>query len=449
MKLPTIHQASEDLRDYRVSSVELVEGCLATIDQFEQEVHAWVVVDAEGAREAAAVRDRELKSGQVRGPLHGIPIGIKDIIDVAGLPTLAGSPLRENRPAEHDATVVQRLVEAGAVILGKTATTEWASFDPPPTFNPWNTDRTPGGSSSGSAAAMALGMCLAAIGSQTGGSISRPASYCGVAGCKPTYGRVSTAGVVPLSYHLDHVGPMARSVQDLAIVLTAIAGPDTNDPWAATKAAGDLGTQISDTSAPRLGVLRGFFEEYADDDVQASMKQVVDKLSAAGAELEEASLPPSFEEFLYHHRMIMAVEAAEYHRERFPAHREQFGPEFARLLQEGCETDVRDYAAALAHQRLFQFEFGQLLEQFDALICPATTSPAPSRETTGDPRFNSPWSYAATPTVVLPIGLASDGLPLGMQLIASPWHEAGLFATSSWCEEGIGFNQIPPMLAKG
>lgn len=448
MKLPTIHEASENIRDYRISSLELVEQCLDTIEQFEPQMNAWVMVDADGAREAATIRDRELKSGQVRGPLHGIPIGIKDIVDVAGLPTLAGSPLRDKRPAEQDATVVQRLVEAGAVVLGKTVTTEWACFDPPPTSNPWNLDRTPGGSSSGSAAAVALGMCIAAIGSQTGGSISRPASYCGVAGCKPTHGRVSTAGVVPLSYHLDHVGPIARSVQDLALVLSAIAGPDARDPWAATNEAGDLGIQLNQTTAPRLGILRGFFEEHADDDVRASMKQVVEKLGAAGADLEEATLPPSFDEFLQNHRTIMAVEAADYHRDSFPSHRKQFSPEMARLLQEGCETDVRDYAEALAHQRVFQFELGQLLDQFDALICPATTSPAPPRETTGDPRFNSPWSYAGVPTVSLPVELASDGLPLGIQLVAGPWHEARLFATASWCEEEIGFNQIPPMLTK-
>lgn len=448
MKPITIQEASDSLRDYRMSSIELVEQCLNTIEQFEPEVNAWVLIDADGAREEAAVRDRELKSGQVRGPLHGIPIGIKDIVDVEGLPTLAGSSLRDNRAAEQNATVVQRLVDAGAVILGKTVTTEWASFDPSPTRNPWNVDRTPGGSSSGSAVAVALGMCIAAIGSQTGGSISRPASYCGVAGCKATHGRVSTAGVIPLSYHLDHVGPIARSVQDLAIVLSAIAGPDASDPWATTKEAGDLGTQMNQTTSPRLGVLRGFFEEYADADARASMKQVVEKLSAAGADLEEAPLPLSFEEFLGNHRMVMAVEAAEYHRDRFPAQHKQFGPEIGRLLREGCETDVRDYAAALAHQRLFQYQFGQLLDQFDALICPATTSPAPPLETTGDPRFNSPWSYAGFPTVVLPTDLASDGLPLGIQLIAGPWHEARLFDTAAWCENEIGFNQIPPMLAK-
>ncbi len=447
MNPTTILEASNHMRDGRLTSVELVERCLAAIEQFDQEIKAWVVVDADGARETAAARDRERTSGQLRGPLHGIPLAIKDIVDVAGFPTLAGSPLREGHCAQHDATVVQRLREAGAVILGKTVTTEWASFDPPPTCNPWNTERTPGGSSSGSAAAVALGMCLAAIGSQTGGSISRPAAYCGVAGCKPTHGRVSTTGVVPVSYHLDHVGPIARCAGDLAIMLQAIAGPDPLDPWTAQHAVSDFTAQVNPAQPPRLGILGEFFHEHADDEARRVTEHTIKKLQAAGATAEEVRLPNSFDRVPANHRMVMAVEAAEYHRDRFPAEREQFGTEIGRLLADGCETDVRDYAAALAHRRLFQHELRAPLDQFDALICPATTSPAPTVDTTGDPRFNSPWSYAGVPTVSLTCDLASDGLPLGIQLVGAPWQEARLLSVAAWCEARIDFDRIPPMLA--
>lgn len=449
MSIITIPEASNQLRDYRMSSIDLVEQCLDTIDKHEDSLKAWVVVDADNARQEAAARDRELKSGQLRGPLHGIPVGIKDIIDVQGLPTLAGSPLRERVPAEHDATVVQRLREAGAVILGKTATTQWAAFDPPPTRNPWNLEHTPGGSSSGSAAAVAIGMCLASLGSQTGGSISRPASYCGVAGCKPTFGRVSRTGVVPVSSHLDHMGPIARSAHDLAIMLQAIAGPDASDPWCARRDAPDVINQIDHAAPPRLGILGEFFHEHADQEVRDSISNTVEKLQSAGAQTVDASLPSDFDTFTAHHLLVMEVEAAEYHRDRFPAQREHFGPAIAQLLEEGNKADTRDYAAALNHRRSFTRDLIEVLAPFDALICPTTTTPAPTPETTGDPRFNSPWSYAGLPTVTIPCQLSSAGLPLGIQLIGPPWSEAQLLSVAAWCESKIGFDHTPLMVANG
>src|SRR5437762_8023655 len=216
---PTLHAAAEDIRVGRRSPVEVLEACLERLDRYEPHVRAWVLVDRDGARAEAGRLTRELRRGHHRGPLHGIPVGVKDIFDVFDWPTAAGSRLWRQSVARHDATAVRRLRQAGAVLLGKTVTTQYASFDPPPTRNPWQRERTPGGSSSGSAAAMACGMCLGALGSQTGGSITRPASYCGVLGCKPTFGRVSTDGVVPLAASMDHVGPIAGCVRDLAILL--------------------------------------------------------------------------------------------------------------------------------------------------------------------------------------------------------------------------------------
>src|SRR6266478_5368146 len=230
-----IHQAADEIRQGRLSPTELLDPCLAQIDRHEPRVRAWVFVDRESARAQCEQLTQELSRGQNRGPLHGIPLGIKDIYDVFDWPTAAGSRLWAQSIARRDATVVERLRQAGAVFIGKTVTTQYASFDPPPTRNPWHPGRTPGGSSSGSAAALACGMCLGALGSQTGGSITRPASYCGVAGCKPSYGRVSASGIVPLAPSMDHPGPIARSVRDLAILLQAIAGSDPLDPDCASQ----------------------------------------------------------------------------------------------------------------------------------------------------------------------------------------------------------------------
>jgi len=447
-QLPTIHSAGSELRTGRLTSLDLVEACLARIDRFDSRVRAWVSVDAEGAREQARRLDRELQAGQRRGPLHGIPVGIKDIVDVAGWPTLAGSSLRRGHVATNDATIVARLRAAGAVILGKTVTTEFASFDPPPTRNPWNLDRTPAGSSSGSAAAVALGMCVAAVGSQTGGSITRPAAYCGVAGCKPSYGRVSLSGIVPLAFHLDHPGPIARDVADLAIMLSALAGYDAGDPASADRPAADYTAEPAREEAPSLALLTGFFADAASVDVRQSVSAAVARLRAAGARVVEVAPPVSFAEVIANHRRIMAVEAAAYHRGNYPARRSEYGRQLAALLDEALATSALDYAEALAHRERFTRDIEAVVAGYDALVTPATTTTAPTPETTGDPRFNAPWSYVGLPTVCFPCGVAPDGLPVGWQLIGGRWREGPLLSTAQWCEREIGFSATPPLLAE-
>src|SRR5947209_9423911 len=252
MKFATLHAAAEAIGRGLVTPVDLLEACLAAIDRLEPQVSAWVFVDRDRARADAERLADELRRGQRRGPLHGIPLAVKDIFDVFDWPTGCGSRLWAQSVARRDATAVERLRRAGAVFLGKTVTTAYASFDPPVTRNPWDRSRTPGGSSSGSAAAVACGMCLAALASQTGGSVTRPASYCGVAGCKPTYGRVSADGVLPLAASLDHGGGMGKCVDDLKEVLRVIGDNDRGDAGPAPR-----GNTI------RLGRLRGPFEERA------------------------------------------------------------------------------------------------------------------------------------------------------------------------------------------
>ncbi|MGD9722419.1 MAG: amidase [Pirellulales bacterium] len=444
----SIAAAAQAIRARQTTPQALLEKCLAAIDRHEPAVHAWVAVDRTGAHRAADEAARELAAGRDRGPLHGIPLGIKDIVDVAGLPTRAGSPLTSPEPAAADATVVSRLREAGAVILGKTMTTEFACFDPSPTRNPWNLAHTPGGSSSGSAAAVSLGMCFAAIGSQTGGSITRPASYCGIAGCKPTFGRTSRAGVLPVSFHLDHVGTMAGTAADCGLLLAAIAGRDEHD--AASSPRPRLGAMRAIAAAvapPRLGIIWPYFFEQCDGEVAERTRAAVHSLAAGGATLVELPLPRGWDRVHELHRRIYFAEAADVHRRMFGAPRPGYSPTMAALLEEGFATSLADYQEALRQQVGFRHEMAALLAAVDSLVTPATPTAAPADlTTTGDPQFNSPWSYAGVPTVSIPCALTAAGMPLAMQVVGLPWSEEQLLSVAAWCEEVLAFDALPPMV---
>ena len=427
----TIRDAAAALRGGKLTCAELLEACLARIDQHDARIRAWVVVDRDGARQAAARADAERKAGLDRGPLHGIPVGVKDIIDVFDLPTACGSALWQNSIARRDAPCVARLREAGAVIVGKTATTQYASFDPAPTRNPWHPDRTPGGSSSGSAAAVAMGMCLAALASQTGGSITRPASFCGVSSVKPTYGRVSTDGVLPLAPSMDHVGAMANCVEDLEVVLNAISYP------------GSYSAPRCNEPVPVLGISRGFFQRYADDSVNRMMATVRETLTKQGVEFVDIDLPTSFEEVIPRHATIMAAEAAAYHRERLARHPDDYRPNITRLVREGVACPAPEYARSKAHQMRLTEDMQSTLRVVEALLCPATTRSAPDAATTGDPMFNSPWSYTGMPVVSLPVML-DGGLPLCVQLVGPHGAESQLFAVAAWCARSLPGVGSPP-----
>jgi Asp-tRNA(Asn)/Glu-tRNA(Gln) amidotransferase A subunit family amidase len=436
---PTIAQASESIQKRKRTCVEVLQECLNRVDLCEPRVHAWVIVDRDGAMRQAIERDAEIAAGNWRGSLHGIPIGIKDIVDVASFPTSAGSPLLKDNMAQADATIVTRLRQAGAVIVGKTVTTQFASFDPPVTRNPWNLDRTPGGSSSGSAAAVACSMCLGAIGSQTGGSITRPAAFCGVAGCKPTFGRVSTVGVLPLAPSMDHPGPIARTVRDLAIVLDAIAGPDDRDslcsPQVYLPIAGQLSRPID--RPPRIGVLRGLFWELAEPAARDSITRTCDRFTASGAVVRDVALPTSFSDVIRSHMVIMSVEAAAEHESRFREHSQSYSPKIRGLIEAGLRSSATDYARAKKHQRELSHEILRCFGDADVLITPAALGPAPDVSTTGDPAFNSPWSFTGLPTVSIPIGGEPGTLPVAIQFIGAPFQELALFRAAGWCEEKI------------
>ena len=511
------------LRAGDLGPVELVEECLKRIQASESEVGAWVEIDAENAKRTAA-RQAALSREEARGlPLLGIPIGIKDIIDVAGLPTRAGSALRAGHRAECDAPIVKILRDLGAIILGKTETTQFACQDPARTRNPWNLERSPGGSSAGSAAAVASGMCLAALGTQTGGSITRPASFCGVASFKGAWGAWPLEGIVPVSAHLDHVGPMARSVADLALLWTLVemrlhperaadlarrseaivAGewrpqvrslgdsamrnrgcPDQRrgrtgnsfvpDEWRPqARSLGDSAArnrgrpdqrrgrtgnsfvQRHGWAPPRLAVIEEYFFEESEASALDAFKACIARLEEAGAAIERLALPASFAGMPASHRMVMAVEAAQVHREDFAARPETYRPGITRLIEEGLSASAVDYRAARVQQQRFAADLAAALDAPAVpvgqaapaglagpviALSPATVSSAPplAEQSTGDPRFNSVWSFSGLSTCGVPACLDADGLPLGLQL-GTARESLALFQAAAWCEAVLAF----------
>ncbi len=435
---PDILSAAAGLRRRELRPRDLVDQCLERIRRFDREVQAWVRVDEEGAYREADRLGSLLAAGEDLGPLHGIPVGVKDIIDVKGLPTEAGSPLLKGRVADEDAAVVACLRRAGAIILGKTVTTEFACFDSSPTRNPWNLAHTPGGSSSGSAAAVAMHMCFAAVGSQTGGSLTRPAAYCGVAGLKPTFGLLDLTGVVPISSHLDHLGVIAHRTSDLWAALVAMRPSQQSvPPWAAKN------------QPPRLHVFEQFFLEQADEAVRRVTDTAFEKLAQAGGEFSRLALPRAFAPVHLMHHFLMAVDAADNHCETFSQHATAYRPKVAALIGEGLATMALDYARALRHQAIFRRELDAVLGTDRIAVTPATPTAAPATlDSTGDPSFNSPWSHAGLPTVTIPCGLTPERLPCGLQFIGPAHCEAELLSVVAWCEAVLGFKAQPPLLDK-
>jgi aspartyl-tRNA(Asn)/glutamyl-tRNA(Gln) amidotransferase subunit A len=403
------------------SCLDVLEACLACIEDWEPRIHAWAFLDIEGARERA----RELDAGRSRGLLFGVPVGVKDIYDVRGMPTGCGSPTGADRIAEVDAPLVARLREAGAIIVGKTVTTPYAWIDPPPTRNPWDTDRTPGGSSSGSAAALACGMVLGALGSQTGGSITRPAAYCGVAGMKPTHGRLPLDGILPLSPTLDHPGPMARTVADLEPLWQVLSGPDVRD-----------GLAYPDGTPIRLGRLRGPFDEHADPAMRAALDEWLARIACDEIKVIDVPLAFDFDAVISSHRTILAAEAGSFHERRLAERPDAYPPQIRALIEEGLTLPASSYVRARQHCEATRTERSNWFADIDAFVTPAALGMAPDPTTTGSPLFHSPWSFAGLPTVTFPIGL-EDGLPLGLQLIGKPFMEWDLLRIARRCAEAI------------
>jgi len=429
----------------KLSPVILMESLLKRIDLLELSLQAWVTIDRQRLFQEARCCQEEILKGKIRGPLHGIPIGVKDIFYTSGMKTTGGSKIFENFIPNYDATVVARLKGAGAIVLGKTATTEFAFGDPAPTRNPWNREHTPGGSSSGSAAAVATGMCPAALGSQTGGSVLRPAAYCGIVGFKPTYGRISRYGVFPLSWTLDHVGFLTRSVEDAAILFGILSGQDPADPNTSLEPVPDFkGSLKSSRKPPRIGIVREFYRENSEEQVWKHTAETLNKLKRAGGEVREVKMPASFSAVQDVHRIIMRVEAAAFHEKLFERHRGQYRPKIRELVEIGLLIPGVDYLRAQKIKRLFRREMDKVMEQYDCLLTPATSSAPPKGlSSTGDPWFQVPWSLSGLPSISIPTGLNGEGLPLGIQLVGEAYAEGKLFAAARWCEKALNVHLSP------
>ncbi|MCK4830525.1 hypothetical protein KA005_83175, partial [bacterium] len=340
----TIRDAVIAIKEGNLSCVELLNSCLERIDKLDSEIKAWALVDLEGAQKEARRLDKELSKAKQSRPLYGIPVGVKDIFYTAGLRTEAGSPLWAGFVPSYDAAAVVRLKEAGAIVLGKTYTTEFAHADPAPTRNPWNTTRTPGGSSSGSAAAVAARMCPLALGSQTVGSTLRPASYTGIVGFKPEHGRISTYGVMPMSWTMDHVGIFTRNVEDVALVLQVMAGYDSRDPRSINQPVPDYLSSIGDMQKPHLGLVRQYFFEHAEDEMKYHTEQVAKRLSQAGADVEEVTLPASIFNVSETRVTILGVEDYTYQQEMFESNKDRYSVSVRGLLDEGSNVSAVEYA---------------------------------------------------------------------------------------------------------
>ena len=442
----TLAEAAEQMRGRELSSVALAESLLVRIEQLEPTLRAWVTIDREEVLSEAEQRDMELEEGKPRGPLHGIPVGLKDIYYTAGMKTTACSKIYADFVPSYDATSVARLKSAGAIVLGKAVTTEFATADPSPTRNPWNLAHTPGGSSSGSSVAVATRMCPAALGSQTGGSTCRPASYNGIVGLKATYGRISRYGVVPVSWSLDTVGILVRTVEDAAIMLGVMAGHDPHDPSSSTEAVPDYREGLETWEGPpRIGLVREFFMERCDDEVRKHTDDAVQRLSRAGATVEEMTLPANFATCFAAHRIVMNVECAAFHEEFFKERADNYGPKLRNIIEAGMLVPGVRYMQAQRMRRRFRDEMVSLAANVDVLLTPTTPTPAPrDLSTTGDPVFQSPWTSAGLPTITIPSGVSQSGLPLGIQLAGTPFGEARLLAVARWCEAALGVELVPP-----
>ncbi|HEX9673740.1 MAG TPA: amidase [Burkholderiales bacterium] len=424
--------AAQTLRDGAISSEQLVEACLARVRQVDANVQAWAFLDPEHALAQARALDERRKEGASLGPLHGVPVGIKDIFDTADMPTEDGTVLHAGRTPATDAAAVARLRAAGAVIMGKTVTTELATYAPGKTRNPHNAEHTPGGSSSGSAAAVACGMVPLALGSQTNGSVIRPAAYCGVYGFKPTHGLISRHGVLKLSRALDHAGVFARTIEDIALACEELAGFDERDPDTRMRARIPFLRIAAEEPPfpPRLAFVKTPLWDRTEPDTREAFAELVAQL---GDRVEEFVLPESAREALEWHRTIMEAEMAANLVVEYDRGRDQLSDSLRAQLERGRKHTAFDYQAALARVPLLNEGFAELFERYDAIVTPATAGTAPKGlASTGDPAFCTLWTLCGMPALSLPLMQGANGLPLGLQLIGPRHDDARLLRTARW-----------------
>ena len=444
-----------------ISSAELTAAMLARIEKLNGSLHAYVTVLGESALAEATEADAELARGETRGPLHGVPVAVKDLMAMTGVRTSAGMPILKDRITDHDATVVTRLRAAGAVILGKLELTEgaYAAHHPDITdpVNPWNADFWPGVSSSGSGVATAGGLCFGSLGTDTGGSIRFPSLACGVVGLKPTWGRVSRHGVFPLSETLDHIGPMTRHVGDAAAMLGALAGVDDQDPTSLNANVPDyLGGLADGVRGVKIGVDEQFNSLDVDASVAEALNTVINVLRGEGAEIVPISVPPH-DAVVDSWLPICAAEAALAHHETYPALADEYGPVTGDLLAAGVAFSAADYARATIIRRNFSGQLARLFDDVDLIAAPAMVVPPPRLDEMdnllGAPgalerliRVTSPFDHSGSPTLSLPCGFTDAGAPLGFQLIGRHLDEGLLLLAGHAFERATVWNARHPDL---
>lgn len=422
------------IRRREITATEAVQAALSRMIAWEPAIRAWEYIAGERALAEAAEIDQRLAGGEMLGPLAGVPVGVKDIIDVAGMPTTNGVP--RSRLAERDAFAVAKLRAAGAIVVGKTATAPFAFVDPPPTRNPYQLDRTPGGSSSGSGAAVGARVVPAALGTQTAGSVLRPASYCGAVGFKPSFGWTGRSGITPLAPSLDHVGVICRSVRDASVLFTVMAGIDPADP-ASRPISVDL--PVETEAPPRLAVAEEMFER-CDEETAAHIRSILHDLNGEGAVTEPVDLP--IHQMASVQRVIMWAEAAAVHRDLTHFADGLPTPRLRDNVRVGAVIPAELLLRADRLRRRQRLTVEHTLRGFDALIMPTTTTPAGSPATTGDRSSLAPWSLIGTPAITIPSGLSCDGLPLGVQLVGRFGGDARLLRVAAWVERRL--KPIPP-----
>ena len=425
-------EAAAAMRAGEITSEELVRACLERIAAIEDGIGAWAYLDADHALKQACEADRIQQDGQTLGPLHGIPVGVKDIFDTGDMPTEDGTVLHAGRQPQEDATAVALLREAGAVILGKTVTTELAVYAPGKTRNPHDLERTPGGSSSGSAAAVAAGMVPLAIGTQTNGSVIRPASYCGVYGYKPSYGRISRHRVLQQSRPLDQVGVFARTIEDAALIAESIMAFDERDPDTQMRARPKLVETLAAEPPfnPRLAFVKTPVWDQAETDTKEAVSELVAHL---GENVGEVDLSDLFNGAVEQHRTIMEADLARSFEQEYASGKDKLSSILREMIERGQKVLAVDYNRAVSRIPEFNRALDKVFDWHDAILTPATTGEAPvGLESTGSPIFCTIWTLCGMPAITLPILQGSHGLPVGVQLVGSKGDDARLLRTARW-----------------
>lgn len=435
----TLHQAADLLRQEDISPVELTQAHLERIERIEDRLNAFITITPELAIQQAHQAEMEIHNGDYKGSLHGIPLALKDLFETEGIRTTAGSSFFSDYIPDEDAAVVQKLKAAGAVILGKLNMHEIALgvTNENPHYgdccNPWDLTRISGGSSGGSAAALAAGLCMGALGSDTGGSIRIPASLCGVVGLKPTYGRVSLRGVIPLSWNLDHAGPMARSVQDVAIMLQALAGYDPQDAWSVDMPVDDYLSFVEDLHGWRIGLASDSYftdAEIVDAEVQEAVIQAGHVFESLGASVEQVAFPNARDAAMANGLMAPS-DAAAFHHQRLAENPKGFGQDVLKRLQTGAAYTSTEYSLARRMQTIIRCQFNEFFDEYDLLIAPTTAVTALPRHSEQAAeraklltRFTAPFNLTGLPALSIPCGWSKEKTPIGLQLISNAWAEA-------------------------